>query len=182
MCFEMINHVEYVAEPDLVQKFEVIDAGGPKPSMNELSAYVKTAAMLWMSNHVVLKAIETTEAFDRVQPVSVITDIPQMTWERGVLFTTRAVHRHLPEDVAHREQVWADHQIQLDNKVFMLQLKDFSFVAQVSFGEIREDKEPMGDTVLIRREARLKFGLSSDQGIIYQLPPGWLELEARKYH
>lgn len=182
MCFQMTYHVDYVEEPDLKQKFEVIDAGGPKPSIEELRAYVKTAAKLWMANHVVLKAIETTEAFGRVQPVSVITDIPQMAWDRGVLFTSKVIHRHLPEDVAHREQVWADHQIQLENKVFMLQLTDFSFAAQVSFGEIRDDTEPMGDNVLIRREARLKFGLASDQGIIYQLPPGWLELEARKYH
>lgn len=182
MCFQMLHHVDYVDEPDVKQKFEVIDIGGPKPTIDELMSTVKTCAKIWIANHVVLKAIETATAFGRVQPVTTIGDVPPMAWDRGVLFTDVRVNRHAPKDVAHREQVWADHHIQLTDKVFMLQLKDFSYAAQVSFGEVRNDEEKMGDNILIRRECRLKFGLASDQGIIYQLHPGWLELEARKFH
>lgn len=179
MCFEMINHVDYVAEPDVKTKFEIIDAGGPKPSDREMLNHLKAAAKIWISNQIVLKAIATAEEFGRIQPVASAGDIPEM-WERGVLFIGYALRRYLIGDIAHPEVTWADHQIQLENRAIMLQLKDFSFVAQMSFGEMRDDAEPMGENVLFRREARLKFGLESEQGIIYQLPEDWLQVENDK--
>ena len=178
MCFEMINHVDYVAEPDVKTKFEIIDAGGEKPTDREMLSHLKTAAKIWISNQIVLKAIATAEAFGRIQPVAAPGDIPEM-WERGVLFVGVPLRRCLIGDVAHPEVTWADHQIQLENRAIMLQLKDFSFVAQTSFAEMRDD-EPMGENVLFRREARIKFGLESEQGIIYQLPEGWLQVEIDK--
>lgn len=178
MCFQMTYHVDYVEEPDVKQKFEVIDAGGPKPSIEELRSYVKTAAKLWISNHVIAKAVEIAAASGRVQAVTTPGDVPEI-WERGILFTATPVAQCLIE-VAHREVMWVDHHIQLSNKVIMIQLKDFSFAAMVSFGDIRDDQEPMGENALIRQECRIKFGLDAEQAITYQLPEGWLEVEIAK--
>jgi hypothetical protein len=174
----MLHHVDYVDEPDVKQKFEVIRGIGNIPPTIQLLSNVKTCAKIWMANHVVQKAVEIATAAGRVQEVKVPSDIPTM-WERGLLFTSPTVRQQLI-DVAHHEVTWVDHHIQIRNKAIMLQLKDFSFAAQVSFAEVRDDVEPMGEDVLIRREARLKFGLDAEQAIIYQLPEDWLHVEIEK--
>lgn len=178
MCFEMIYHVDCVDEPDMKTKFEVRDIGGPKPSMAEMQSQVKIAAKIWMANQVIAKAIEVATAHGRIQEVTIPSDIPEM-WERGILFAGTPLSQQLV-DVAHREVMWVDHHIQLRDKVIMLQLKDFSFAAMVSFGEVRDDQEPMGEGVFIRRECRIKFGLDAEQAMIYQLPEDWLKVAIEK--
>jgi hypothetical protein len=177
MCFQMIYQQEYVEAPDAKTKLEVRDAGGPKPPIEELRSQVKVASRIWLANHVVLKAVEIATAHGRIQEVKCPADVPEM-WERGILFTATRVAQCLV-DVAHREVMWIDHHIQLRDKVIMLQLKDFSYAAMASYGEVRDDKEPMGDA-LIRREVRIKFGMDIEQAIIYQLPEGWQEVEIEK--
>jgi hypothetical protein len=178
MCFEMTYHVDYVEEPDVKTNFEVLDAGDPNSSMPLMEAQVKVAAKIWMANQIVAKAIEVATAHGRIQEVKIPSDIPEM-WERGILFVGTSLAQQLV-DVAHREVMWVDHHIQLRDKVIMLQLKDFSFAAMVSFGEVRDDQEPMREGVLIRRECRIKFGLEAEQAMIYQLPEDWLEVAIEK--
>lgn len=178
MCFQMLYRQDYIEEPDVTQKFEIVDAGGPIYEQAEMLSTITTTAKIWLSNHVVAKAIATAEADGRVQEVKHPRDIPEM-WERGVLFTDRVIP-HCLEGVWHREVMWLSPHIALCNKYVLLQLKDFSYAATWSLGEIRDDPEPMGVDVLMRRECRVKFGLESEQAIIYTLPEGWSEVELER--
>lgn len=178
MCFQMLYRQDYIEEPDEKQKLEIRDVGGEIYPQEQMLSTMTTMAKIWVSNHVVAKAIATAEAEGRIQEVEHPRDIPEM-WERGVLFTDRAIP-HCLEGVWHREVMWLSPHLALQNKYVLLQLKDFSFAATWSLSEIRDDPEPMGADVLMRRGVRVKFGLESEQAIIYQLPEGWVEVELER--
>lgn len=175
MCFEMIQRVDCVEDPDVKQIFRVFDAGRV-PDQKDLEAYIKTATKIRIDTDIVGKVVEIAKAQGNITQVAQATDIPTM-FDRGVLFVDRTLQRILV-DVAHHETTWASPDIRLADRAIMIQLQDFSYVAQVSVGEANPEdwpQYPPDDKELIRRELRIKFNLDGVHSWVYEMPKGWKE-------
>lgn len=176
MCFEMIQRIDCVEDPDVKDIFRMFDVGRTDFTWLDLEGCIKTAIKVRIANEIVGKVIEVAETLGNITRVAQAADIPTM-FDRGVLFVSRSLHPHLI-DVAHREVTWVSPDVRLDDRVIMIQLQDFSYVAQVSVGEANPGdwpQYPTDDKELIRRELRIKFNLDAVHAQIYEMPKGWKE-------
>lgn len=170
MCFQMTQKVDRVEDPDIKEIFRVFDVGY-QPSEDELLDQVKTAGKLWMANKTIGKVIEIAEVAGRKIQVTNTGDIPPIL-DRSVLFTSNEIYQGTTH-IAHWEQTWATPDHRLDGLAIMLQLKDFSWVAQWSFGEpdsAEYPQYPVDSQELIRREVRIKFNLELTNSMIWEMP------------
>lgn len=180
MCFQMTQRVELVKDYDVRTLFRVHDAGR-KPDEKELRDYVKTAAGIYIANSVIGKVIEVAESFGNTALVKDPRDIPTM-FDNGVLFVDKSLNSCLV-DVAHPETTWATPDCRIRDRAIMIQLKDFSFVAQTSIHEPKPEdwpEYPVDERELIRRECRVKFNLDVPHAWIYQMYGDWRQAELNK--
>lgn len=167
MCFRMLVGVDYLGDPDKKTEFSVFQGPGPI-DMRAAENQVSTAGRLWMHNAIVAAVLEESQQY--ASPPQVLTDPGQLQAlpERSLLFCSIPFARFVRPDVCHPEQIYSTLDVRITNTPIVLQLEDFSFVAQYSFGPVRGDK-PLEPGCILRKELRIKFGLKSTQGVVYQL-------------
>lgn len=159
MCFKLRYLVEHVAEPDVIEKFQLFrtkEGLGNGPSARDR---VDAAIGLWLNNKLVTEVLKVAESLPRRKWV-LGEKFPALP-ERGVLITTAVAKHHLPKDIAPKEVTFISHDVRMDNKVIVLQLNDFSYLQMVSVS-YRETAQ-----CYIEADVRLKFGLKADRGTLH---------------
>lgn len=167
MCFTFTDKIPYVENPDVTEMFRIFENGVCSPNTDEdLEEYLRTAAGIFLANACVKAVLESAEKFKNVVVLgggTTITELP----ERAVVFCSKLEQRRLDLNVVHPEQLFATSDCRLDDKLVVLQLKDFSFVAQYSFGPSKSVTE-LEPGCLMANELRIKFNVDADSGIIYE--------------
>jgi hypothetical protein len=173
MCFQKFYGVDWVAEPDMSTTFEVFEGLVPV-DMHDADLQVSAAARIYLDNAVVTQALKEIEKHGVVEEIEDPATVKEL-WDRGFAFTSVMVNHGLDYNSIHPEQRWTSHDVRLKDKIIVLQLEDFSFLAQYSFGPVRGDL-PLPPGCVLRKEIRVKFGMASSQGILYNVV-NWPTLE-----
>ena len=166
MCFQKLCAVDWVAEPDMSTIFRVFDDGRPV-DMREVGLQMSAGARIYLNNAIITNALKEVEKHGVVEEITDPKDVKPI-WDRGFAFTSAVLNRGFDQENIHRDQRWACPDIRMAGKIIVLQLEDFSFLAEYSFGAVRGDL-PLESGCVARKEMRIKFGMASSQGILYNV-------------
>jgi hypothetical protein len=147
-----IYKVEQVENPDVVQTFSVFD----KYDEEEARHYIETAAGISINIQIVTQALAEALKSSTEQHLGADGIIPPVGDRTIVLCSVLESHRLYPR-IAHPDIVYVSHDVRLQDKTIVMQLKDFSFLAiySLTFSTPR------------KAELQIKFGLESDNIIVY---------------
>lgn len=172
MCFSMLQKVKYVEDPTSTHEFKVFKGVGDDGDwLTDARTIAWTAAQICMKNRAVAEAVKQAERHGRIEEIQVPRQI-NTQMENSVLFINPIVRAFLNGGPYYKEVTWVDPHYELRDRAILLKLSDFSYVAQYSFDD-HSDGAPLTEDLLGRYELRLKLGLGSTEGIIYQLPKDW---------
>jgi hypothetical protein len=156
----MYYNVDHVEQPDIIQSFDVFRVPQVTVSESEARNSIDVAIRLFMENEIV-KAVEAEAAkFDKNETLvygNPLSEIP----DRSVVFTTPLGKFYLDEEVAHPELTFVTHHTRLNNKIIVLQLKDFGFVAMYSVNYTNTA------AAYVHADVRIKFGIAAESATVY---------------
>lgn len=176
MCFQKLYGVDWIAEPDMSTIFRAFDDGRPI-DQREIDLQISASARIYLNNAIITNALKEVAKHDVVEEITDPKAVKPI-WDRGFAFTSVLLNMGFDPENIHREQRWACPDIRMKDKIIVLQLEDFSFLAQYSFGLVRGDM-PLEAGCVARKEMRIKFGMASSQGILYNVKD-WPTEEMRK--
>lgn len=152
MCFLKTYKVEYVENPDAGATFTVFDSVDAQAAQ----CHIVSSAELFINNRIVTRALEEATKLGVEKQLGFNEVIPTVG-DRTVVLCSVLDSHHLYPEIAHPEVVYTSHDVRLQGKTVVMQLKDFSFLAMWSLTFDTSHKA----------EVRLKFGLESDSVITY---------------
>lgn len=157
---------EYVADPDMSTVFRMFEGLEPA-DMRRAEVEMNTAARIYVDNAIVTRALQEFKKYCVVEEINDPKDVKPI-WERGYAFTSTVLNRGMDADNILREQRWVVPDVRLQNKIIVLQLESYEFLAMYSLGPVRGDL-PLEPGCILRKEMRIKFGMTSTQGIMYNV-------------
>lgn len=164
MCFEITTKVDFVEHPDVTETFKWFKI--PDESLNnEANAKIEVAARIYLENKVVEAVLYEAKKYPYVETLSDMESIKPLA-DRSVVICSMSEQRRLEvQSSVYPGQVMATPHLKLQDKVIVLQLRDFSYLAQYSL--CRLDVERCGEDVKQVAEIRIKINVDSESGVVY---------------
>ena len=176
MCFKKIIQTAYVEDPSFSTPITI----GKDPDGKNAASATEVIQLATHSANQIVANIIVQDALAEAAKYSTVTlkglDSIARLRDRSVVLMGPTEHRlHLLKPHVHPDQLWVSSHTKLDGKVIVLQLADFSCLAEYSLGPHRPQK-PMPENALLHWELRIKTHLTSESGKLYERAPGWEEL------
>ena len=162
MCFDLIYRNDLLENPDVVT--DVVVYRGAEATKEEAVKAAATCAKMLLNNAVVdavLKEAHRYPSIDLVKGEKVRCD-----WDRTVVICDPLGQLFLDQQSIHPDTVLVVNHVELADKVVLLQLKDFCFLAEYS-AVFSHPEEP--SPVLAKCDIKIRFNVDSEQAITFKL-------------
>ncbi len=163
MCFDLIYRNDLLENADVVTDV-IVYRGKEEVSKAEAAEAAATCTKMLISNSVVDAVLKEAHRYPSIDLVK--GEKVRCEWDRTVVICDPIGLMFLDKESIHPDVVFVADHVKLADKVVLLELKDFSFLAEYS--TVFSHPEPPSP-VLAKTDIKIRHNVDSVQGITFKL-------------